>query len=205
MITRSLSIALMGAAAVAAVAACQETSTPTATTTVAPPPVSTPATGATTSSVAPSSTAPSGTASSSATPTGAALSKQPCDLLTLAVAKKYVGDDAQRQLTYDSDPPVPVGDDACYYKGSTREVSVEIYPRPTDPTAPVNHFHVIQPQNQVDALSYEAYWFGPGESIVAVKDGLLISVKVANSEGGWTDQDRADDIELANLVVPQVG
>ncbi len=141
----------------------------------------------------------------SATPTGAALSKQPCDLLTLAVAKKYVGDDAQRQLTYDSDPPVPVGDDACYYKGSTREVSVEIYPRPTDPTAPVNHFHVIQPQNQVDALSYEAYWFGPGESIVAVKDGLLISVKVANSEGGWTDQDRADDIELANLVVPQVG
>ena len=79
------------------------------------------------------------------------------------------------------------------------------YPRPTDPTAPVNHFHVIQPQNQVDALSYEAYWFGPGESIVAVKDGLLISVKVANSEGGWTDQDRADDIELANLVVPQVG
>jgi TolB protein len=35
---------------------------------------------------------------------------------------------------------------------------------------------VIRPDNRVDALSYEAYWFGPGESIVAVKDGLLISV-----------------------------
>jgi hypothetical protein len=195
MFTRTLPTMFVTVAVIAAAAACQGTSTPTATTTP---------------SVEASSTAPSGTASASAIPTSAAptraaLSKQPCDLLTPAVAKKYVGDDAQRQLTYDSDPPVPVGDDACYYKGSTREVSVEIYPRPTDPTAPVNHFHVIQPQNQVDALSYEAYWFGPAESIVAVKDGLLISVKVANSEGGWTDQDRADDIELANLVVPQVG
>jgi len=61
------------------------------------------------------------------------------------------------------------------------------------------------PAPVVDALSYEAYWFGPGESIVAVKDGLLISVKVANIKGSWTDQDRVDDIELASLVVPRVG
>jgi hypothetical protein len=133
------------------------------------------------------------------------LTPQPCDLLTPDVARKYVGDDAQRQLTYDADPPVPVGDDACYYTGATREVEVSIFPRPTDPTAPVNHFHVIAPGNRVDGVSYEAYWFGPGESIVAVKDGLLVSVKVANIKSAWTDQDRADDIELANLVVAQVG
>ena len=47
--------------------------------------------------------------------------------------------------------------------------------------------------------------FRSGESIVAVKDSLLIGVKVANIKGDWTDQDRADDIELANLVVPHVG
>lgn len=45
---------------------------------------------------------------------------------------------------------------------------------PTDPTAPVNHFHVIAPENRVDGVDYEAYWFGTGESLVAVKDGLLI-------------------------------
>jgi hypothetical protein len=155
----------------------------------------------TTSSVAPSST----TAAPSAAPTTAALTRQPCDLLTPEVAKKYVGEDAQRQLAYDARPPVPVSDDACYYTGATREIEVSIFPRPSDPTAPVNHFNVIRPDNRVDALSYEAYWFGPGESIVAVKDGLLISVKVANIKGSWTDQDRADDIELANLVVPRVG
>ena len=78
-------------------------------------------------------------------------------------------------------------------------------PRPTDSTAPINHFHVIGPDNRVADPGFEAYWFGPGESIVAVKDGLLVSVKVANIKGGWSDQDRADDIELANLVVPGVG
>ena len=199
MSTRTVALALMGAAVITSVAACQKPSAPTVTTTVTAPPVSTTVAGATPSSAIPSSVAPS-----SATPTSVAKTRQPCDLLTPAVAKKYVGDNAQRQLSYDSTPPVPVGDDACYYTGDARSVSVSISPVPTDPTAPVNHFHVIQPQNQVDALSYEAYWFGPGESIVAVKDGLLISVSVANTEGGWTDQDRADDIELANLVVPQV-
>lgn len=130
---------------------------------------------------------------------------RPCDLLTPDVARKYLGDDAQRQFSYDGHPPVPVGDGACYFTGATREIEVSIRPRPTDPTAPINHFHVISPDNRIDALGFEAYWFGPGESIVAVKDGLVVSVKVANIKGGWSDQDRADDVELAKLVVPRVG
>jgi len=134
-----------------------------------------------------------------------AATRQPCDLLTPAVAKKYVGTDAQRQLFYDSTPPVRVGDDACSYTGSTREVSIAIFPRPTDPRAPVNHFDVIQPRNHVDGLGFDAYRFGPGESVVAVKDGLLIDVKVATIVGAWTEQDRSDGIELAKLIVPQVG
>lgn len=116
-----------------------------------------------------------------------------------------MGDDAQRQFSYDGHPPVPVGDGACYYTGPTREIEVSIRPRPTDPTAPINHFHVISPDNRVDALGFEAYWFGPGESLVAVKDELVVSVKVANIKGDWSDQDRADDVELAKLVVPRVG
>jgi hypothetical protein len=148
-----------------------------------------------------SSVPPAATATSQAP---ASVTRQACDLLTPEVAKQYVGNDAQRQLLYDADPPVPVSDDACYYTGATREIEVSIFPRPTDPTAPVNHFNVILPDNRVDALGYESYWFGPGESIVTVKDALLIQVKVANIKG-WTDQDRADDIELANLIVPRVG
>jgi hypothetical protein len=153
----------------------------------------------------PSSTTPSSSAPPSATPTSIALTRQPCDLLTPEVAKKYVGDNAQRQLSYDSNPPVPVGDNACYYTGDSRSVSVEVFPVPTDPTAPVNHFHVIRPENRVEGVDYEAYWFGAGESLVAVTDGLLISVNVSNRLASQTDQDRADDIELANLFVPQVG
>ncbi|MHA7666932.1 hypothetical protein [Mycolicibacterium sp. HS_4_1] len=116
-----------------------------------------------------------------------------------------MGDDAQRRFAYDGRPPVPVGDGACYYTGATREIEVSIHPRPTDPTAPINHFHVISPEKRVDALGFDAYWFGPGESIVAVKIGLVVSVKVANIKGDWSDQDRADEIELANLVIPHVG
>ncbi|MEN4476081.1 hypothetical protein [Mycolicibacterium cosmeticum] len=138
-------------------------------------------------------------------PATAAPTRQPCDLLTPAIAEKYVGADARRQLAYDARPPVPVADNACYYTGATREIEVVIYPRPTDPTAPVNHFDVINPDNRVDALAFEAYWFGPAESIVAVKDGLLIAVKVAGIKGGWTDQDRADDVDLADLIFPRVG
>jgi len=178
---RILLQAFMSAAAVAAMSGCHASSAPARLTT-------------TVTAVA-----------TSPTPTITAFTRQPCDLLTPEVAKKFVGEDAQRQLSYDARPPLPVGDTACYYTGATREIEVSIFPRPTDLTAPVNHFHVIRPDNRVDAVSYEAYWFGPGESIVAVKGGLLISVKVANIKGDWTDQDRADDIELANLVVPHVG
>jgi hypothetical protein len=191
MSARKLLTACMSAAAIAGIAACQSSTAPSATTTA--PPAS--------ATAAPSSA----TSPTSAAPATAELTRQPCDLLTPDVAKKYVGEDARRQLSYDARPPVPVGDDACYYTGATREIEVAIFPRPTDPTAPVNHFHVIQPNGRVDALSFEAYWFGPGESIVAVRDGLLVQVKVANIKGSWTDQDRADEIELAKLVVPRVG
>lgn len=78
MSARKLLTAFMSAAAITGIAACHS---PTA------PPVMT--TGA----------APSGS-------TTAALTRQPCDLLTPDVAKKYVGEDAQRQLTYDADPPM---------------------------------------------------------------------------------------------------
>ena len=145
------------------------------------------------------------TAPSVTTPTSAPLTQQPCDVLTPALAEQFVGDDAERQFSYNVDPPVRVGDNSCLYTGATREIEVMIYPRPTNPTAPVNHFNVISPGNRVVELGFEAYWFGPGESIVAVKDGLLIQVKVANIKGSWTAQDRADDVDLANLVVPQVG
>lgn len=162
----------------------------------------------------PATSAASATSASPATsaapqsnaPQSVALTRQPCDLLTAPVAKKYAGDDAERRLQYDTDPPLPVGDTACYYAGSTRSVTVEIYPVPTDPTAPVNHFHVITPENRVAGVDYEAYWFAAGGSLVAVKDGLLITVKASDVAGGsLTDKDKADDIELANLVVPQVG
>jgi hypothetical protein len=191
MSTRTVAIALVGAAVITSVAACQAQSTPTAATTP--------------SSVAPSSAAPSSSAASSPRPMSVALTRQPCDLLTPEVAKKYVGDDAQRQLTYESSPPVPVGDNGCYYTGDKRSVTVEVYPVPTDPTAPVNHFNVIRPENRVEGVDYEAYWFGAGQSLVAVKVGLLISVNVSNRLASQTEQDRADDVELANLIVPQVG
>ena len=178
---RILLQAFMSGAAIATMSACHPSTTPAQVTTTVT------------------------TVATSSTPTSTASTRQPCDLLTLEVAKKFVGEDAQRQLYYDARPPLPVGDTACYYTGATREIEVSIFPRPSDPTAPVNHFHVIRPDHRVDAVSYEAYWFGPGESIVAVKGGLLVSVKVAEIKGDWTDQDRADDIELANLVVPQVG
>jgi hypothetical protein len=199
---------LATAAATFAVTGCstspqQTTTAGPATVTVTGSPTST--TASTTTPIATASIASATPPSHATAPTSAALTRQPCDLLTPVVAAKYVGDDARRQFTYDGHPPVPVGDSACYYTGDTREIEVSIHPRPTNPTAPINHFHVISPENRVDALGFEAYWFGPGESIVAVKDGLVISVKIANIKGDWTDQDRADDIELANLVVPRVG
>jgi hypothetical protein len=176
MSARTLALALIGAAIVTSVAACQRPRGPILPTSVSAPPVS-----PTVASATPSGAAPwTSTAPSSATPRGVALTQHPCDLLAPALAKKYVGENAQQRHFYDSDPPVPVGDDGCYYTGDTRSVTVEIYPRPTDTRAPVNHFDVIRPQHRVDELNFEAYWFGPGEAIVAVKGGLLIGVSVAS-------------------------
>ncbi len=124
MFTRILLATFMSATAVTAITGCQRPSSPPAVITA-------------------TSQAPA-----SAAPTGAALTRQACELLTPEVAKKYAGTDAQRQLFFDATPPLPVGDDGCYYTGSTREVSVLIYPMPTDPTAPVNHFHVIRADNR---------------------------------------------------------
>jgi hypothetical protein len=136
-----------------------------------------------------------------------ALTRQPCELLTPELATRYLGDDAERQLTYaGTTPPVPVEDTACYYTGTAREMYLSITQTPTDPTAPINHFHVIRPQNRVPGVPYDAYWFAAGESLVVVKDALVIDIKVADIGGGYlTDQDRPVDIEVANLIVPRIG
>ena len=134
-------------------------------------------------------------------------SNQPCELLTLPIAKTFAGDDAERRLSYDdTDPPVAVGDNGCYYSGSTGSVEFQIGPIPSDPTAPVNHFHVIQPENRDPSLPYEAYWFGPGVSLIVVKNAQLLIFKVAGKPdtGNLDEPTRAADVELANQIVPLV-
>jgi hypothetical protein len=88
-------------------------------------------------------------------------------------------------------------------------VFFSIAPMPTDPNAPVNHFHVIEPQNEIPGRAYQAYWFGPGESLEVVKDGLLLNFKVQDnpgSPGARTVEDlKADDIKLADQIVPGIG
>jgi hypothetical protein len=197
---RILLTAFVSGAAIAALSACQTSDTQPAPSTVT-------VTQSPSATTAPATTSQSSTSASptGAPPTSAALTRQPCDLLTADLARRYAHEDVQRQSTYDSDPPLPVEETTCYYRGSTREVSLDINPMPTDPTAPVNHFHVIRPENRVNDVAYEAYWFGPAESLVAVKGDLLISVKVAGIAAPQSDQDRADEIELANLIVPLVG
>jgi hypothetical protein len=134
--------------------------------------------------------------------------RQPCELLSPPVAKPFAGEDAQRQLSLDSTPPIPVGDHACFYKGGRRSVLFSIDALPADPDAPVNHFHVIRPENRIADLPYEAYWFAAGESLVVVKNGLLLGFKISDnpaSPGAHGDQGRkADDIELADEIVPRV-
>jgi hypothetical protein len=41
--------------------------------------------------------------------------------------------------------------------------------------------------------------------LVAVKDGLLISVNVSNGLASQPDRDRTADVELADTIVPPVG
>lgn len=84
-----------------------------------------------------------------------------------------------------------------------------INPTPTDPNAPVNHFNVIQPQNEIAGHAYAAYWFGPGESVYVVKDGLLLNFNVQDNPGSPSarsvDELKADDIKLADEIVPRAG
>jgi hypothetical protein len=58
---------------------------------------------------------------------------------------------------------------------------------------------------QDPCIGYEAYWFHAGEGLVAVKDGLLISVNVPTGLASQPDRDRTADIELADMIVPPVG
>ena len=194
MTTRIILIAFASAAAIAGAAGCSKSSGPTST----PTPTSV-GTASAQSSAAPSTTAALSTAGTK---------REPCELLSPTVAKQFAGDDAQRQLTVDSNPPIPVGDTACFYQGSNRSVFFSINPMPTDPSAPVNHFHVIQPQNEIPGPAYAAYWFGPGESVYVVKDGLLLDFKVQDNPGSpgarSVDELKADDTKLADQIVPRV-
>jgi hypothetical protein len=196
MTTRTILIALTSAGLIAGSAGCGKSSSPASTPTPTP---------SGTASPQPTAAAPSTTAAQSA----AGTTREPCELLSETVAKQFAGDDAQRQLTVDSNPPLPVGDTACFYLGSSRSVFFSINPMPTDPNAPVNHFHVIQPQNQIPGPAYAAYWFGPGESVNVVKDGLLLDFKVQDNPGSprprSVDELKADDIKLADQIVPRVG
>jgi hypothetical protein len=159
------------------------------------------------SAQAPNPASAASTASAAPTTGSTRFTREPCELLNPALAREFVGDDAQRQLTWDSTPPLPVGNDACAYKSSTRTVSLSIDTPPTDPNAPLNHFHVISPANQVPGLAYDAYWFGAGESLIVLKDGLVLGFKVSDvPSSAHADQWRqADEIKLADQIVPRLG
>jgi hypothetical protein len=190
MTTRIILIAFTSATLIAGSTGCTKSTGPTST----PTPTS----------LGTASAQPTATAQSTA-----GITRAPCELLSETIAKQFAGDDAQRQLTADSNPPLPVGDTACFYQGSSRSVFFSINPMPTDPSAPVNHFHVIQPQNQIPGPAYAAYWFGPGESVYVVKEGLLLDFKVQDNPGlpspRSIEQLKADDIRLADQIVPRVG
>ena len=194
MTTRTPLLVLTGAAVVASLAGCGTSNAPTPTAT--PPPTSA------TSAAATSSAAPA-----QPSPVTPALTRVPCELLTPALAQEFAGFDAERQLQLDSDPPLPVGDNACFYKGGAGSVILAINSVPADPEDPVNHFHVIQPANRIPDLAYEAYWFGAGESVVVVKDGLLLNVKVSGKPGSADDYQavQKQEIKLADQIVPRVG
>ena len=58
-------------------------------------------------------------------------------------------------------------------------------------------------------LAYKAYWFAPADSLVVIKNGLLLEFRVSDnpgSPGAQINQDRkAEDIKLADEIVPRVG
>lgn len=151
--------------------------------------------------------APAGTTSPAPHPTG--LSRVPCELLTESIAKQFAGDDAKRQSTLDSSPKTQLGDDVCLYKSATRSVWLSINPVPTAGDGPLRHFHVIRPENRIPGPTYEAYWFAPGDSVVVIKNGLVLEFRVSDnpySKGAQINQHRqAEDIRLADLIAPRVG
>jgi hypothetical protein len=190
---RSILILLGGTAVAVAAAACSTPSSggPAASSTVTVTASATPTTvTATTSTTVPATASPADNKS--------------CDLLRPDIAKRFAGDDAQRKLSYEGDPPVPVGDSACYYDGSKGSVGLTVLSGPSDS---MKHFNVIRPDNRDATLPYEAYWFGPGVSLVVVKDGQVLDFKFAPKpdDGNLTPETRAADVELANQIVPEVG
>src|SRR6201999_600100 len=106
MATRTTLFVVASAALAASLAACGTPNTPSQTATSATPAQPSPAIGTT---------------------------RVPCELLTPSIARQFVGDDAVRQQQFDSDPPLPVGDNACFYKGTEGSVILSISAMPGDP------------------------------------------------------------------------
>jgi hypothetical protein len=73
----------------------------------------------------------------------------------------------------------------------------------------VNHFHVVRPENRIAGLPYDAYWFAAGQNLLVVKDGLLLGFKVSDNPFAPNAQinqvRKAEDIQLADQIVPRVG
>jgi hypothetical protein len=124
---------------------------------------------------------------------------QPCELLNPTLARQFAGADAIRQ---------PAPDTECVYRGSARTVSFAINPNSGDPSAPINHFGVLRPENQIPDLPYNAYWFAAGTSLVVVKDGLLLVFTLSDNPVFPTAQinqhRKTEDIALADQIVPRV-
>jgi hypothetical protein len=57
-------------------------------------------------------------------------------------------------------------------------------------------FHAIRLGNSIQGVGHGAYWFPAGEGLVAVQDGLLISVNVLNGIASQPDRSFALAVEL---------
>ena len=95
---------------------------------------------------------------------------------------------------------MPVSDDACYYTGATREIEVSIFPRPTDPTAPVcwAHFswvilnlekHLGSKQEFTNWLT-TMYLFYLSNRIVDFESGVKLMPEIHNRLSYLREQDR---------------
>jgi hypothetical protein len=132
-------------------------------------------------------------------PLDATPTRVPCELLTPALAREFAGADAEHQ---------PSGNTVCTYTGAVRSVSVSVNSLPTDPDAPVNHFSVIRPENQIPGVRYRAYWFAAASSVVVVKEGLLLEFRVSDNpmfpQARIVQDRKAEDVRLADQIVPRV-